>query len=245
MTHWVKSLIRYFLLPYSEFFISSASRLNPFINLSFSQEGEDRVLMRYLGTRNSGYYVDIGAHHPYRFSNTKIFYKMGWRGINIEPSPPAFKLFLRDRKRDINLNIGISETTGLLDYYVFDEPALNTFDINLVNSRLKETSYRVIDKKKIPVDRLDNVLNKYLSKGQDIDFFSIDVEGLDLEVLRSNNWDLFRPKMVLVEALDLNGKDIFCDLQSQPIDIFMREKKYCFVAKTFNTIFYLDSLINH
>ena len=64
---------------------------------SYSQEGEDLVLRRYLEGRTSGFYVDVGAHDPKRFSNTHLFYERGWRGINIEPSPAAMKNFMRDR----------------------------------------------------------------------------------------------------------------------------------------------------
>ena len=53
--------------------------------LSFSQEGEDLILNRFLGKKEKGFYVDIGAHDPKRFSNTNIFYERGWTGINIDP----------------------------------------------------------------------------------------------------------------------------------------------------------------
>lgn len=81
----------------------------------------------YEGQKNyKGFYVDIGAHHPFRFSNTAIFYKKGWRGINVEPTPEYYQKFKRYRSKDININIGVSDSNTKLTFYKFDEPALNS-----------------------------------------------------------------------------------------------------------------------
>ncbi len=72
---------------------------------SFAQFGDDIIIEKLLGKRK-GFYIDIGANHPDRFSNTKRFYVNGWRGINIEPNPISYNKFLK-RKKDVNLNIGI------------------------------------------------------------------------------------------------------------------------------------------
>lgn len=70
---------------------------------SYSQEGEDMVLQRIFDGKTNGFYVDVGAHHPFRFSNTYFFYRLGWSGINIEPNPEASDLFQSARRKDINL----------------------------------------------------------------------------------------------------------------------------------------------
>ena len=108
---------------------------------SYSQEGEDMVLSRIFSDKSKGFYVDVGAHHPMRFSNTYSFYKRGWQGINIEPNPDSISMFKRYRPRDINLNCGIAWNKGNLEYYMFDEPALNTFDGDVLKSRISNTSY--------------------------------------------------------------------------------------------------------
>ena len=77
---------------------------------SYSQEGEDRILQRLFENQTPGFYVDIGAHHPRRFSNTYIFYKQGWRGINVDATPGSMFLFRVFRKRDINLEIAVDAT---------------------------------------------------------------------------------------------------------------------------------------
>jgi FkbM family methyltransferase len=171
-----------------------------FVNLSFSQEGEDLVLHRHFNYKPKGFYIDIGAHHPYRFSNTFKFYLKGWRGINIDPLPGSMKLFKRKRPEDINLEVAIAKTDGqVLNYYMFNEPTLNTFDQSLI-SRAEEANY--VLQKTVPIKtyRLSTILEQHVGANQAIDFMSIDVEGFDLDVLQSNDWDKFRPSFLVVES---------------------------------------------
>lgn len=203
---------------------------------SYSQEGEDMVLLRAFGNQRNGFFVDVGAHHPKRFSNTYIFYKYGWRGINIEPNPNSIAKFNKVRPEDINIQLGVSSNPGILTYYIFNDPALNTFDKTTAESRVLEGEYHIIRKESVAVERLDKILKLHLRQNTSIDFLSIDVEGLDLEVLKSNDWDLFRPKVVLVEELGMNLED----LSTSPVVSFMRKNNYKFFAKTYNTLFFED-----
>lgn len=171
-----------------------------FKKTSFSEEGEDLILNSFLNKKTNGFYVDVGANHPYRSSNTALFYRKGWRGINIEPTPSVFKLLKFYRKRDINVNVGISNQECSLMFHSFNWPGYNTFDEALACIRLNENSkLRLLNKSVIPVCRLSSVLDQHLPKGQKIDFLSIDVEGLDLDVLRSNDWSVYIPTFILVE----------------------------------------------
>jgi FkbM family methyltransferase len=203
---------------------------------SYSQEGEDLLLWRIFNGRERGFYVDVGAHHPRRFSNTYSFYRHGWTGINIEPSPDAIRAFARERKRDTNLQMGVAERAQTLAYYVFDEPALNTFDQGLMEWRLANTPYRVLRTIPVPVERLDAILGRYLPAGRRIDFLTVDVEGLDFAVLRSNDWRQFRPQCVLVEALDTSLEDVMRGALYQ----FVEGHGYELFAKTFNTLMFRD-----
>ena len=150
---------------------------DPYSIHSYSQEGEDMILRRIFEGKRRGFYVDVGAHHPRRFSNTYYFYKEGWRGINIEPNPEALKAFNLDRPKDINLQLGVSDVASILEYYYFDEPALNTFDSSVVEERLANTSYKVVKKEGVCVERLDSLLNKYLLDGQAFTFFLLMLKG--------------------------------------------------------------------
>lgn len=207
---------------------------------SYSQEGEDMILHRLFAGQSRGFYVDVGAHHPLRFSNTYIFYKRGWSGINIEPNPDAIRLFQSARARDINLQLGVSNSKGRITYYQFDEPALNTFDSEIVNSRLAETHYKLKSTCEVNVELLDQILSNYLPAGIQIDFLSIDVEGLDFAVLKSNDWERYRPKCVLVEALNATLEDV---MRGEIFD-FMKSRQYVLFAKTYNTLIFLSDRRN-
>ena len=204
----------------------------------FSQDGEDLLIYSYYENKKNykGFYVDIGAHHPFRFSNTAFFYKKGWSGINIEPTPTLISTFNKHRKRDINLNIGISEKKEALTFFEFDEPALNSFDEKLSTQRDKETRYKIISKEEVIVYPLSSILDKYLKNNQNIDFFTIDVEGLDLAVLRSNNWQKYSPNFIFIE-----GDVDFNSLIDNEIYVFLANKGYILVGRTMRTFLFKKS----
>jgi len=201
---------------------------------SYSQEGEDMILRRIFKDKRSGFYVDVGAHHPIRFSNTYAFYRLGWKGINIEPNPESIKLFRKLRLKDLNLNLGVANHQGVLRYFMFNEPALNTFDSDLAEIRLKNPEYKIESETHVEVTTLENILDQSQLAFNQIDFLTIDVEGMDLDVLKSNNWNKYKPSWVLVEQLGLH------DLESTDFEthVFMKSKGYILFAKTFNTLFF-------
>jgi FkbM family methyltransferase len=136
------------------------------------------------------------------------------------------------------LPIGVSDTSSDLTYYMFNEPALNTFDENIANRPTRnEERYYQIGKTIINVQRLETILKNNLPENKKIDFISIDVEGHELNVIRSNHWEKFRPKCLLIEVLDSNIQDI---MRSE-IHCFMNDANYALYAKTANTLFYLDT----
>lgn len=204
---------------------------------SWSQEGEDMILRRLFESKRNGFYVDVGAHHPKRFSNTYFFYKKGWRGINIDAMPGSMRLFNKWRNRDINLEIGVAHKSGALDYHVFNEPALNGFSADLSKMReQKNNTYHIKEVIKVKVRPLRELLAQHLGDNQ-IDFMSVDVEGLDLQVLQSNDWSQYRPKFVLAEIL----KSSLHDLATDPVVQFMTQHDYVIYAKQVNTVFFQDA----
>ena len=207
--------------------------------ISYAQEGEDLFLERIFNSQKNGFYVDIGAHHPIRFSTTLLFYKKGWKGINVEPLPNSKKIFDIFRSRDINLEIGISNSEKKIIYNIFQESALNTFDVDMANKRKKVS--KLINKVEIPVYKLKNVLDKNLPKNQKIDFMNIDGQGLEISILDSNDWETYRPKFLLLEYLPLQGKSVEYVLKD-PICKYMSEKGYCLYTKTYSTLIFQELL---
>lgn len=201
---------------------------------SYSQEGEDMIIKRIFEGKKNGFYVDVGAYHPKRFSNTYYFYLQGWRGINIDAAPGSIKMFNQYRPKDINLEAAISDKKQVLKYYIFNEPALNSFSKNISHKRNRLKKYKIVSQKKIKTNTLEEILDKYLPLDTKIDFLSIDVEGLDYKVLISNNWQKYRPQIVLIEDLE---KSLEKTINSK-ITIFMQKQGYELYAKTYNTIFF-------
>jgi FkbM family methyltransferase len=204
---------------------------------SYSQEGEDMLLDRFLEQRHNGFYVDIGAHHPIRFSNTFHFYRKGWGGLNVDANPGSMEMFKRIRSRDINIEAAISSSRQELTYYIFNDPALNTFrkDLALLHAG---GPYSIVKEVSIETMPLSELFDKYLPVHTKIDFLTVDVEGLDYEVLKSNDWSRYSPDFVLVECLGCTNVN---STTSDPIASLLLEHHYTMVAKTVNTaIFCLD-----
>jgi FkbM family methyltransferase len=197
---------------------------DPDLNFSYSQEGEDLLVEQFMMEKgvSAGFYVDVGAHHPRRFSNTRIFHMRGWRGVNIDAAPGSMEAFRRERPNDVNLEVAVDETPGTREFFIFNDPALNTCDPERVGFLTRNTSYRVSAVHKVEVQRLDDILSRHLPAGVRIDFLNIDVEGLDLAVARSNDWERFRPRVVLAEDAGVDP----LTLSEAPLCRFMKSVGY-------------------
>jgi FkbM family methyltransferase len=165
------------------------------------------ILRHLLGSdKLDGFYVDVGAFHPTLFSNTYFFYLNGWRGINIEARPGSKKLFDHVRPGDVNLEIGVSREPGTLPYYFISENStMNSFSRDFLEQigMLAEVKAKI----PVPILPLAKILESHVPAGQAIDFMNVDVEGHDLEVLDSNDWQRFRPKVIVVEDEQVNAQD--------------------------------------
>lgn len=204
--------------------------------VSFSQQGEDITIMRLLNNKPNGFFVDIGAFHPIEYSNTYIFYKNGWRGINIEANPDAHQKFLKYRSLDTNLKTAIGNKQERLSYYKFNVPAINSFSKEHVNKWKQIPGFHVTEVIEIELQRLQDVLKANLPEGQIIDFMSIDVENFDLEVLMSNDWNLYRPLLLLVEEDVLQ----FTSYIESPIVSYLKGKNYSLTTICNGTLFFKD-----
>lgn len=200
-------------------------------SLHFSQEGEDIFVNRLFGDRQSGYYIDVGAHHPTRFSNTFALYKKGWRGINIDATPGSMDPFKKLRPDDINLEVAVSDKTEPLALHVFKEGALNTFD-PLLSMSYTTDGWEKVDMIELQPRPLADVLDQYVPVGQTIDLLSIDVEGEDLGVLRSNDWGKYCPDVIIIEALGTP----FLSLGSHPAIIFLASRGFVPVSRLYNSV---------
>jgi FkbM family methyltransferase len=170
---------------------------------SFAQAGEDLIVQFAFEQLRIAHpsYLDIGAYDPFHFSNTALLHLTGSRGINIEPNPDAIGAFARYRPEDVNLNIGCSDVAGRLTYYRLSEPILNTFSQEAAAEAIAESTGRItIDSTAdVEVSTVADVLG--LLGRRCPEFLSLDVEGLDLRILRTLAGWPGRPVVVCVETI--------------------------------------------
>lgn len=184
---------------------------------SYSEYGEDSFVRGYFHTKfgltaasadlrwahrrsevGPGFFVDVGAHAPIINSNTYWFYRQGWRGINIDATPGSMIPFRRHRPLDVNIEAAVSDVEGDLLFYRWQNAGINTLSEDHAR-KLTPLVGREPETVLVPTRRLDSLLAEHLPAGQTISLLDVDVEGHDLHVLRSNDWDRYRPELLLVE----------------------------------------------
>jgi len=202
---------------------------------TWSQCGEDRILLHLFGDlleSRSLQYVDIGANHPFHFSNTALFYKLGGRGVLVEPNPKLASVLRMKRSRDLVLQCGVSiGQQREADYFMFDAHTLNTFSAEEAARyiRLGQMQTGVIKAKLRGV-------NDILGMVEHLDFVNLDVEGVDFEILRSIDWVTHRPKALCVETIsfEMGGEPT---KRGDIIEFVERQGYHLYADTHVNTIF--------
>lgn len=208
---------------------------------SWSQCGED-LIMRYLFdllqiARPS--YIDIGAHHPRYYNNTYLFYRQGARGVNVEPDPSLYAGLRRGRRHDINLNMGIGPHEAEMDFYVMSRSTLNTFSAIEARKYVEQHGLRIVDTRRIGVQTFAQAVDTHM--GRTPDLVSLDVEGLDLDILRSIDFSRYRPQVFCVETLSYSGGD-GSGVKNSEIHALMLRNGYMLYADTYiNSIYVAES----
>lgn len=145
---------------------------------SYAQHGEDRfILDTVFGGRQNGTYVDIGASHPVRISNTWLLYRNGWTGITVEPIERLSRLHRRWRPRDTQVKALMGGEDGELDFYSMYPSVLSTCSVSQYDTLVRD-GHRLVEHVVLPQLTFSTLLSRY-GTGQPVDFISVDIEGLD------------------------------------------------------------------
>lgn len=209
----------------------------PFV---FGQDGEDLLLRAFLDACDGhvGYYVDVGAYHPTKFSNTHYFYQRGWSGINIDANPHAIACFKDCRPRDVNVESGVSDKPGELEYFSFGAASpMNSFDADHARTMARRHGAQIKEVRSVRVRPINEILAEYLPASQRISFMSIDVEGYDERIIRSLDFDLYAPDFFLIEDLR-NARRGVSAVARTPIARFLLGHGYLPVGCTNITVLY-------
>jgi len=181
-----------------------------FGHLTYSQFGEDLIISNIfamLGISKPSY-LDIGAHHPINISNTALLYLRGSRGINVEANPNCIDQFNILRPEDINLNIGVGPNRGALEFYFIDDwSGRNTFDRKTAEEFVKANPQFSITKvERIPIVTINDIVEDF-AEGTWPHFLNIDIEGMDVDVLKSARFQKSAPLVICAEAVSGSDSD--------------------------------------
>jgi FkbM family methyltransferase len=168
-----------------------------FVGFTYSQLGEDRILRHIFPRKYKGFYLDLGAFHPTKYSNTALLYERGWHGINVDANKNSIELFKHGRPQDINLNIAISDMCGEVEFYPSHEKISPYGTIIPDMAQHKKTS--AITKVKVNALTINDVVKNYVPDKQIVDLLNVDLEGMDETIIASIDFSLFRPKVICVE----------------------------------------------
>jgi FkbM family methyltransferase len=189
---------------------------------SFSQHGEDTFIHERFGRKKGGFYVDVGASHPFRLSNTFLLYKNGWRGVTVEPIPLLGRLHKRWRPQDSLVQKAIGLSPGKVCFQEMLPSVLSTLDAKTAQSYVSEGKAQLLRSYEIDVITLDQLFATYVGR-RTIDLLSIDVEGLDADTITTFRLDDIRPITICIEANH-------CDDRCKILTYFER-RKYRLVAE--------------
>jgi FkbM family methyltransferase len=233
--------------------IKNNNILRPFVNIakeirnnfpkqSYSQTGEDLIIKHLLESLKIKkiFYIDIGAHHPKYLSNTYLFYKQGSSGICIEPDPKLYKRIKYIRRRDVCLNVGISDQTNEnLNFFVMEIPTLNTFSKSEAQKMELEKLCGIKKIISVPVMSINDLFLKYNRK---VDLLTIDTEGFDEKILASVDFSKYRPFIICVESVIYQGCGI--DNKGDNLNKILTNNGYKLYADTHINSIYIDTRLN-
>ena len=193
---------------------------------SYAMDGEDIAICQYIENKEKGFYVDIGAHHPIHRNNTHLLFMKGWHGINIDVNMFSIDLFKFLRPEDLNLLTAISDQDGEVTFYYQKQfSQLNTTDRAIAyehfNGNFKE---RIVK-----CQTIETVLRNSKFRNKKIDFLNIDIEGAEMKVLKTLNFEIYNPRIICIEILgyrNLQPSEREAKIKNNEIYKFLINKNY-------------------
>ena len=211
--------------------------LPPRLPQSYSQAGEDAILRFLFADKKIDKisYLDLGTNLPDHFNNTYLFYKNGSRGICVEADKSLIPKIKKIRPEDKTLNVGVSiEGEKESNFYIFDVKGLSTFDKEEAERRKALGTLRLTEVVKVKLLDINTIIKNNFDTYPD--FLSIDIEGLDLPVLKTLDFEKYPIPVICAETCIYNDHHI--KPKDKSIIEFMLTKGYEIYADTYiNTIF--------
>ena len=198
-------------------------------HVSYAQTGEDRIIWNTLSSMKKGsevFYVDIGAHHPVNISNTYLFYRLGGRGITVEPNADMAARHRRVRPRDTLIQAAVTaEPQDCLRFFHFDASSMSTADAEQAERLQAEGKFKLIRTEEVPAVNLDSIAEQLA--GKSVDLLSIDIEGEQFSIVEGLIRRGVSPLFICCETIDYDGSenvrkdtDVIAAIKSLGYDVF-------------------------
>jgi FkbM family methyltransferase len=206
--------------------------------VSFSQCGED-LIAEYIFSECLRLpeisYLDIGAYHPTLLSNTYLFYQKGHRGVCIEPDPDLLDGIKSVRPEDTCLNVGVGTSQqSRADFYRMTNRTLNTFSKDAAERYQEYGNQKIEEVISMPLLTVDSIIERYFNFCPH--YISLDIEGLDFEILKTFDFSRFRPQVFCVETLTYTEDKSERKL-SEIIELVTSNNYFVYADTYINTIF--------
>lgn len=209
----------------------------PAASESFSQAGEDRcidfLLQEVKMTKPS--YLELGVCNPTTGSNTFLFYTRGAKGVLVEADKTQIDTIKKIRPNDVVIHAGVSSSgQSEAEFYVFDLQGYNTFAKDEALHREKNSRHKIVRVDKVKLQSINSIIANNFKTYPDL--LSIDIEGLDYEVLKSLDYTKYPIPIICAETCTFSETHI--KSKNKLIEELMKEKGYLIYADTYvNTIF--------
>ena len=208
-----------------------------YAQLGYAAGGEDRLVSSIFPT--PGFYVDVGCNHPTNYSNTFMLYKRGWHGINIDANAALIEMHKRIKPKDQSIFAAVAQHQQTLTYTEFEgETAMASLDPEFVRARLA-SGMRIGTELIMKTKTLTEILVQ-LGAPNRFELLNVDVEGLDLEVLRSLDFARFRPQMIIVEILGFDLENH----RAEPIFEYLSAVDYRLAGYTHMNAVFMDRKVH-
>jgi FkbM family methyltransferase len=201
------------------------------MRLSFSQFGEDLVILDHLITRpvkKRGIYVDAGCFDPFRFSNTRLLSLLGWSGLNVDANREVIARFHSMRPGDESICAALAQTSAENEFLETESGAGS----RLAHGAVPLHNEAIQSRRTVMTRTLRNVIEKSSFASAKIDFLDIDCEGADFAVLRGFGIEQRRPLLVCIEA--------HSDAEESELHAYLANHGYALVCRRGPSVIYRD-----
>ncbi|MEO1429202.1 MAG: FkbM family methyltransferase [Cyanobacteria bacterium J06632_19] len=202
------------------------------------RRGVGKIIEKYLP--ENGFFVEVGANDGFCESNTYYLERFrNWKGVLIEPIPHLYQKCVKERPKSQVFNCALvspdfsdNEIEMMYGHLMslvkgaFNDEKLESERVAIAGRKLGFTPYKI----KVPARTLTSILDE-ANIGK-IDFFSLDVEGFELNALQGLDFKKYRPEFMLVECLNEQSFQKIHSYIADDYNLFQRASQVDYLFKS-------------